>query len=69
MKRFLLFGLLAFSLASCAPRVMNKTIIKEITKKLPPLEDTTEVTVYELGDNAPEHSEIIGAIALSQKSD
>ena len=67
MKRILLFCLLAFSLASCAPRVLRKTI--EITKELPPLEDTTKVTVYEMGDNAPEHSEIIGAIALSQKSD
>lgn len=67
MKRILLFCLLAFNLASCAPRVLRKTI--EITKELPPLEDSTEVTVYEMGDNAPEHSEIIGAIALSQKSD
>jgi len=43
--------------------------MKNITKQLPPLEDDAEVTVYELGDTVPEHSEVLGGIVFSNNSD
>lgn len=64
MKKILLHCTLAILLSSCASLYM-----KNITKQLPPLEDDAEVTVYELGDTVPEHSEVLGGICFSNNSD
>ena len=56
MKRILLFSLLIIGLHSC--------MMKNITKPLPPIDDSTEVMVYDLGDTVPMHSEVIGGISF-----
>jgi hypothetical protein len=60
MKRILLFSIFAFIFSSCAPVLM-----KNITKQLPPLDDSVEVTIYEMGDTVPEHSEVLGGLCTS----
>ena len=52
--------ILAVCLSSCTP-----TLMKNITKQLPPLDDSAEVTVYDMGDTVPEHSEIIGGVSFA----
>lgn len=64
MKRILFISILALCVASCSPGVM-----KNITKQLPPLEESAEVTVYEMGDSIPENAEVLGGIAYARKSD
>lgn len=60
MKRILLFSIFAFIFSSCAPVLM-----KNITKQLPPLDDSVEVAIYEMGDTVPEHSEVLGGLCTS----
>ena len=60
MKRILLFSIFAFIFSSCAPALM-----KDITKQLPPLDDSVEVTIYEMGDTVPERSEVLGGLCIS----
>lgn len=61
-----LFGvqaaILALCLSSCAPSVLRNT-----TKKLPPLDESAEVIVYDRGDAVPERSEVLGGIAFTRK--
>lgn len=57
-------AILAICLSSCAPALM-----KNITKQLPPLDDSAEVTVYDMGDTVPEHSEVLGGVSFMGKSD
>ena len=64
MKRILLFSIFAFIFSSCAPALM-----KDITKQLPPLEESAEVSVFEMGDTVPENAEVLGGIAFARNSD
>lgn len=64
MKKIILFSLLALAFASCAPGPM-----KNITKQLPPLDESAEVIVYEMGDTVPERSEILGGFYFSHNGD
>ena len=51
MKRILIYCTLAILLSSCGSFPF---IYKDITKQLPPLEDTAKVMVYDMGDTIPE---------------
>lgn len=64
MKKLIFLVALAIGLASCGTLSM-----KNITKQLPPLDESAEVFVYEMGDTVPERSEILGGFFLSQESD
>lgn len=64
MKKIILFSLLALVFASCAHGPM-----KNITKQLPPLDESAEVIVYEMGDTVPERSEILGGFYFSHNGD
>lgn len=64
MKKIILFSLLALVFASCA-----HLSLKNITKQLPPLDESTEVIVYEMGDTVPERSEILGGFCFSHNGD
>ena len=55
MKKILFFIVLALGFASCSPMVQ-----KQIIKPLAPLDNTTEVSVYDLGEVVPSCAEIIG---------
>lgn len=59
MKRILAISLLLLCFTSCAPR-----IIKDIAIKYPPLDNTSEVSVFEVGDYVPENAEVLGEIAI-----
>ena len=69
MKKLLFLIALALSFAAC-DSVEKTTIItkantlKIITRQLPPLDETAEVSVYDIGDTVPKHSEILGGIAV-----
>jgi hypothetical protein len=56
--------ILAICLSSCAPGVL-----KNITKQLPPLDDSAKVAVYGMGDTVPENSEILGGLFISRNKD
>lgn len=64
-KLFLAFQAVIIILLSTSCGGMREMVMKEITKPLPPLDDSAEVTVYDSGDIVPEHSEIIGGVAVS----
>ena len=59
MKRILFISLFFLCFTSCAPRV-----IKDIAIKYPPLDNTSEVSVFEIGDDVPENAEVLGGIAI-----
>ena len=59
MKRILSIGIIFLCFTSCAPR-----IIKNIEVKYPPLDNTSEVSVFEVGDSVPENAEVLGGIAI-----
>ena len=67
MKKLLFLIALALSFAAC-DSVEKTTVItkantlKIITRQLPPLDETAEVSVYDIGDTVPKHSEILGGI-------
>lgn len=50
---------IVLGLASCGSPVM-----KNITKQLPPLDNTAEVTVYDREDSIPEKAEVIGGLVI-----
>lgn len=62
-KCLLAFQAVVFAIcfASCAPGIS-----KNIVKKLPPLDESAEVIVYDRGDTVPEHSEVLGGIFYSR---
>lgn len=60
MKKALLFlCALAVCFCSCSPKIH-----KQITKPLPPLDATSEVTVYDLSQVVPENAEVIGNVSV-----
>lgn len=59
MKKILFFIVLALGFASCSPMVQ-----KQIIKPLAPLDNTTEVSVYDLGEVVPGCAEIIGRVRV-----
>ena len=58
---------LILGLVSCSS--MGQITEIEITKPLPPLDKNVEITVYNIDDTIPEHSEMIGWIAIKLKGD
>ena len=59
MKKILFFIVLALGFASCSPIVQ-----KQIIKPLAPLDNTTDVSVYDLGEVVPGCAEIIGRVRV-----
>ena len=59
MRRILAISIILLCFTSCAPRV-----IKDIAIKYPPLDNTSEVSVFEIGDYVPENAEVLGGIAI-----
>lgn len=56
MKKILYLSILAISLTSCSG------IRSNITKRLPPLDDSTEVMVFDTRDTVPENAEVLGGL-------
>ena len=59
MKKILFLLAIALGLASCSPIAH-----KQITKRLPPLDDTKNVAVYDIGEMPPKNAEVIGRVQV-----
>lgn len=59
MKKILFLLAIALSFASCSP-IAHKKIVKH----LPPLDDTKNVAVYDIGEMPPKNAEIIGRVQV-----
>ncbi len=58
-KAFFLLCAVAISFCSCSPKIH-----KTIAKKLPPLDNAAEVTVYDIDEIVPENVEVIGGVSV-----
>lgn len=53
---------LVFILTSCSPRITTT-----VFKQYPPVDKTAPVRVFEYGEQAPESSEVLGMVAITDK--
>ena len=59
MKKTLFLLFIALGFASCSPIAH-----KQIAKHLPPLDDTKNVAVYDIGEMPPDYAEVIGRVQV-----
>lgn len=59
MKKILFLLFIALGFASCSPIAH-----KQIAKHLPPLDDTKNVAVYDIGEMPPDYAEVIGRVQV-----
>ncbi|MBQ9201352.1 MAG: hypothetical protein IJ154_03140 [Bacteroidales bacterium] len=62
MKRLFshaVFGALCIGFTSCMPKVTT-----HLYKRLPPLDETSEVAVYEISENVPQEAEFLGDLRI-----